>query len=263
MKRLEENYYQVKKNYEIWKNHDVFAINKMAQQIKGKLKNSANVICNTIALMDRVWNLLEGFRLRNTQILAALIFFHNQNNQGRLCQIQTGEGKTIIVALLAVIRALQGHKVDVITSNPLLAADGVKETKKFYSVFGLTVSTNNVGEESGDQDKIGYTADILYGTISNFQFDYLKDTFEGFNLRSDREFGQVILDEVDSMLVDNGGHIAKLASPYPGMESLRYIYIKIWEELHKAEKSLAEEVEAKIKLILKSHPNEDEATKRI
>jgi preprotein translocase subunit SecA len=261
MKRLEENYYQVKKNYEIWKNHDVFAINKMAQQIKGKLKNSANVICNTIALMDRVWNLLEGFRLRNTQILAALIFFHNQNNQGRLCQIQTGEGKTIIVALLAVIRALQGHKVDVITSNPLLAADGVKETKKFYSVFGLTVSTNNVGEESGDQDKIGYTADILYGTISNFQFDYLKDTFEGFNLRSDREFGQVILDEVDSMLVDNGGHIAKLASPYPGMESLRYIYIKIWEELHKAENSLAEEVEAKIKLILKSHPNEDEATK--
>jgi hypothetical protein len=261
MKKLEENYYQVKKNYEIWKNHDIFAINKMAQQIKGKLKNSDNVICNTIALMDRVWNLLEGFRLRNTQILTALIFFHNQNNQGRLCQIQTGEGKTIIVALLAVIRALQGHKVDVITSNPLLAADGVKETKKFYSVFGLTVSTNNVGEESGNQDKIGYTADILYGTISNFQFDYLKDTFEGFNLRSDREFGQVILDEVDSMLVDNGGHIAKLASPYPGMESLRYIYIKIWEELQKAENSLAEEVEAKIKLILKTHPNEEEATK--
>jgi preprotein translocase subunit SecA/tetratricopeptide (TPR) repeat protein len=261
MKRLKEKYYQVKKNYEHWKNHDVFAVNKLAQGMKGKLNNTDNVICNTIALMDRVWNLLHGFRLRNTQILAALIFFHNQNNHGRLCQIQTGEGKTIIVALLAVIRALQGHKVDVITSNSLLAADGVKEMKKFYSVFGLTVSTNNVDEESNDQGKIGYTADILYGTISNFQFDYLKDTFEGFNLRSEREFGQVILDEVDSMLVDNGGHIAKLASPYPGMESLRYIYIKIWEEVLKAEKSLAEEVEAKIKLILKSHANEDEATK--
>jgi preprotein translocase subunit SecA len=261
MKKLEEKYHQVKKNYGDWKNHDVVAVNKWAQEMKGKLENTDEVICNTIALMDRVWNLLEGFRLRNTQILAALIFFHDQNNQGRLCQIQTGEGKTIIVALLAVMRALQGHKVDVITSNPLLAADGVKETKKFYSVFGLTVSTNNVGEASSDQSKIGYTADILYGTISNFQFDYLKDTFEGFNLRSDREFGQVILDEVDSMLVDNGGHIAKLASPYPGMESLRYIYIKIWEELQKAENSLAEEVEAKIKLILKSHPDGEEAMK--
>jgi preprotein translocase subunit SecA len=188
MKKLEEKYHQVKKSYENWKNHDVVAVNKWAQEMKGKLENTDEVICNTIALMDRVWNLLEGFRLRNTQILAALIFFHDQNNQGRLCQIQTGEGKTIIVALLAVMRALQGHKVDVITSNPLLAADGVKETKKFYSVFGFTVSTNNVGEASSDQSKIGYTADILYGTISNFQFDYLKDTFEGFNLRSDREF---------------------------------------------------------------------------
>jgi hypothetical protein len=66
MKKLEEKYHQVKKNYENWKNHDVLAVNKWAKEMKGNLENTDEVICNTIALMDRVWNLLEGFRLRNT-----------------------------------------------------------------------------------------------------------------------------------------------------------------------------------------------------
>ncbi|RZB41657.1 uncharacterized protein BDFB_010502, partial [Asbolus verrucosus] len=223
---LERKYHLVKNKYENWKNSNIHDINIWAKSVKGHLGTSDDDICETMANMDRALNLLTGgHRLRDTQILAVLIFLHGENNQGRLCQIKTGEGKTVIVSLLAVIRALQGHTVD-----------------------------------GGRNDfKIGYSADVLYGTISNFQFDYLKDTFEGFNIRNERRFGQVILDEVDSMLVDNGGHIAKLASPYPGMESLRYIYIKIWQELHKAEESFVEETQAKIKEFLKQHPDKTEA----
>ncbi|CAG2162405.1 unnamed protein product [Oppiella nova] len=66
-------------------------------------------------------------------------------------------------------------------------------------------------------------------------------TGEGYGTRAGREFCTVILDEADSMLVDNGRHIAKLANPFPGMESLRYVYIKIWQELHKAEQELTSE----------------------
>jgi preprotein translocase subunit SecA len=258
--QLETKYHLVKNKYQQWKNSDIQAINKWAVAIKGRLGVSDDDICKTIATMDRAFNILTGgYRLRDTQILAVLIFFHSQNNRGRLCQIKTGEGKTVIISLIAVIRALQGVTVDVITSNPILAASGVDETRTFYSAFGLTVSTNNPVENDRSDFKIGYTADVLYGTISNFQFDYLKDTFEGFNIRHERRFGQVILDEVDSMLVDNGGHIAKLASPYPGMESLRYIYIKIWQELHKAEQNLIKETEKKVKEFLQNCSDNEEA----
>jgi preprotein translocase subunit SecA len=256
---LKTKYYWVKTKYEQWNDADIQAVNKWAVAIKGSLGVSDDDICQTIAIMDRALYLLKGgHRLRDTQILAVLIFFHSQSNQGRLCQIETGEGKTVIISLIAVIRALQGVTVDVITSNPIIAANGVDETKTFYSTFNLTVSTNNP-EKSGTSDsKNCYTADVLYGTISNFQFDYLKDSFEGFNIRNERKFGQVILDEVDSMLVDNGGQIAKLASPHPGMESLRYIYIKIWQQLCTAEKSLIQEREKKAEESSKNNSDKEE-----
>ncbi|KAJ3645482.1 hypothetical protein Zmor_023132 [Zophobas morio] len=254
---IEAKYHLVKSKYAQWKRKNIEDIRTWAVQIKGHLTGSTDDISEAIAIMDRAFNLLSGgFRLRDTQILAALIFLHKQENQGRLCQIQTGEGKTNIVSLLAVVKALQGFKVDVITSNPLLADDGVKETETFYSVFNLTVSTNN--PSTNGESKIGYIADILYGTISNFQFDYLKDSFEGYTIRRNRPFGQVILDEVDSMLVDNGGHIAKLASPFPGMECLRYIYIKIWQALYKAEAEFVKENQSKFTKFLEGSPSEEE-----
>jgi preprotein translocase subunit SecA len=253
IQHLKTKYHLVKSNYKQWKDSDIQAVNKWAVAIKGHLGVSDDDICKTIAIMDRALNLLKGgHRLRDTQILAVLIFFHNRNNQGRLCEIKTGEGKTIIISLIAAIRALQGVTVDVITSNSIMAANGVDETKTFYSTFNLTVSTNNPEENNTNDSKICYTADVLYGTISNFQFDYLKDSFEGFNIRNQRRFGQVILDEVDSMLVDNGGQIAKIASPHPGMESLRYIYIKIWQQLYTAEKSLIQERKKKAEELSKN-----------
>ncbi|XP_044261297.1 protein translocase subunit SecA-like isoform X2 [Tribolium madens] len=258
--QIEEKYNLVKSKYEFWKKSTINEIHAWATAKKGHLANNNEDICETIAIANRAFTLLTGgFSLRDTQILAVLVFFHGSSNQGRLCQIKTGEGKTVIISLLAVIKALQGWTVDVITSNSLLAADGVAETKRFYSVFNLTVSTNNPAEGEGNF-KIGYSADVLYGTISNFQFDYLKDSFEGFNIRNGRKFGQVILDEVDSMLVDNGGHIAKLASPFPGMECLRYIYINIWEQLQIAEDSFAKEIQGEIETILKQcSKNKEEA----
>ena len=231
---LKENYHKVKKHYLHWQNKNAQDVYQWAERHKGKL-NGDNIY-EAIAVTDRANNLVTGgHNLRDTQILSVLTFLETSNNQGRLCQISTGEGKTTIVALLAAIKALQGETVDIITSNTVLAAEGLKEKTNFYGLFGLTVATNNPekDEKYTKGKKESYSADILYGSISNFQFDYLRDSFEGLETRGDRKFGTVILDEVDSMLIDNGGHIAKLSGPLPGMESLRYIYIKIWQELNK------------------------------
>ena len=73
-----------------------------------------------------------------------------------------------------------------------------------------------------------------------------RDTAEGLGTFSGRQFGRVILDEVDNMLVDNGRHIAKISSPFPGMENLKYIYLRIWNELLIVESELIEDFQEKI-----------------
>lgn len=253
--QLEQDFYLIKSHYARWKWSQLEDIHSWAISKKGKLGNNIDKICEVIAVADRAFTLLTGGqRLRDTQILSILIFFEGHTKQGRLCQIQTGEGKTVIISILALIKALQGHTVDVITSSPVLATEGVEATRNFYSVFGLTVGSNNSEENFF---KIGYTADVLYGSISNFQFDYLKENFEGLIVRKERRFEFVILDEVDSLLMDNGANIAKIATPYPGMEYLRYVFIKIWQELYNAEKNFVEENKKKVIEIL-ANPNKNE-----
>ncbi|BES99166.1 SecA DEAD-like domain [Nesidiocoris tenuis] len=242
---LGKSYRRAKEIHASWKNEDAAAVNRWAKLKNGRLSDSE--IPEAIAVLDRANELVTGgHRLRDTQILSALTFLQ-QKNKGQLSQIHTGEGKTTIVSLIAAIRALQGKKVDVVTSNPVLAADGVKDKKLFYDLLGLSVSTNNLDEKYRSGDRECYKCDIVYGSIGNFQFDYLKDSFLNLNTRGGRQFDCIVLDEVDSMIIDNATHIAKLSEPLPGMDSLKYVYIKIWQELHKAEKEIVEEFQSELK----------------
>lgn len=230
---LERDYNIVKSFYNKWKEKNLESITQWACERKGHLLEKE--VLETIAIMDRANELTTGgHHLRDTQILSVLSFLRAKEGKGKLCQINTGEGKTTIVSLLAVIKSLQGEEVDVITSNSVLAEEGVRDRGDFYKAFNLRVATNNPTEDYLNGPKSCYSADILYGSINNFQFDYLKDSFLGLGTRGNRGFGRVILDEVDNMIIDNAGHIAKLSGPFPGMESFRYIYIKIWQELTKA-----------------------------
>lgn len=261
---LAADYHKVKTYYTKWKKQTAEVIHDWAVAKKGGPNNGTEGICELIAAMDRANELVTGGHcLRDTQILALLTFL-NSGDRAMLCQLQTGEGKTTIVALLAVVEALQGNnKVDIITSNNVLAAEGVSRKEDFYSLFGLSVATNNPDTPSLPGLRSCYTADIVYGSIGNYQFDYLKDSFLGYGTRGKRELGAsvVILDEVDSMLIDNGRHIAKLAAPFPGMENFRYIYIKIWQELHRIEKELLSHEEvinlANIKAIMEDIQDSD------
>jgi hypothetical protein len=204
--------------------------------------------------MKRTIEVINGYNLRITQMLSALVFLKNKNFKGRLVQIQTGEGKTNIVSLLAAIKVFQGKKVDVITSNEVLATEGVDSEKDFFGALGISVATNNPDDSYKSSSRGCYKADVVYGNIGNFQFDYLRDYSEGLGTRAGREFSVVILDEVDSMLLDNGGHIAKLAAPFPGMDILKYIYIKIWEELHVAEEKIVNESLRDLEMRIKEFP---------
>lgn len=229
---LRDEYNRVKNFLKQWEGQNEAAVRNWALRKKGQLQREE--LLEALAVMDQGNHILtKGHRLRDPQIIAILIFMRSKENQGQLCQIQTGEGKTVIVSLLATIKVLQGKQVDVITSNQVLATEGATSRKDFYDLLGISVDCNNADENYKTGPRECYKADVVYGSIGNFQFDYLRDSFEGFGTRAERKFDTVLLDEVDSMLIDNGGYVAKLAGPFPGIEALKYVYLNIWQELIK------------------------------
>lgn len=244
-KKLREDFNKVKEFWPKWQDKSANQIKDWALNKKGNLKSEE--MLEAIAVMDRANNLVTaGHRLRDPQIVSVLVFLRSKENRGMLCQIQTGEGKTVILSVLASLKVLQGLKIDVITSNQVLALDGVDSRRNFYGLMAVSVAHNNTDKTYTKGPRSCYSADIVYGSIGNFQFDFLRDSFEGLGTRGGRKFEMVVLDEVDSMLIDNGGHIAKLAGAFPGIECLKYVYLKIWQELRKAEESLPKDVMEKL-----------------
>lgn len=205
---LLEAFEKVKRYSQEWNDKSAGDIRNWANSCRGSLNNNFEAI----AVLDRANSLLTGGHyLRHPQIISLLIFFETIGDEGKLLQISTGEGKTLIVSLFVAIQILKGETVDVITSNSVLAEEGVKERTKFFNLLNISVSCNNADKRDDEFTMNPYIADVVYGCISNFQFDYLRDSFECKGNRAKRKFGTVMIDEVDSMLIDNGGHIAKLS----------------------------------------------------
>ncbi len=135
-------------------------------------------------------------------------------------QVATGEGKSTIVSVLAIIYALKGKKVDIITSSPVLAERDAKEKNKLYKKFGLSCGDNNDKSIYFKGPKDCYRKDIVYGEVAQFQFDALRDEYMQLGTLAGRKFEVVIVDEVDSMLIDDSSKIARLATTVAGLDQL-------------------------------------------
>src|SRR5690606_1886693 len=121
---------------------------------------------------------------------------------GRIAEMKTGEGKTLVSTLAAYLNALPGTGVHVITVNDHLAVRDAERMGKIYRFLGLTVGCITSALQPNDR-KAQYDADITYGTNNEFGFDYLRDNMR-FRLDRmvQRGFNYAILDEVDSILID-------------------------------------------------------------
>ncbi len=182
-----------------------------------------------ISVLNRANFLHTGCNLRNIQIISVLSIIESQKN-GRLIQVNTGEGKSTIISIVASIFALKGELVDVITSSPILAQRDCAEKLNFYGILDLKCGENTQNTIS-DGPKKCYSANIIYGDVSSYQFDLLKDEYKNYNTRNNRPFGVCIVDEVDSMLIDEGSKIAKLSSNISGNEYLEPIFLAVWNQL--------------------------------
>ena len=123
-------------------------------------------------------------------------------HQGKIAEMKTGEGKTLVATLPAYLNALTGKGVHIVTVNDYLAKRDTEWMGAIYRFLGLTVGT--IQHDLGDAERYAaYRADITYGTNNEFGFDYLRDNMK-FRLAdlAQREFHYAIVDEVDSILID-------------------------------------------------------------
>ena len=123
-------------------------------------------------------------------------------HQGRVAELKTGEGKTLMATLPAYLNALGEKGVHIVTVNDYLAKRDAEWMGKVYRFLGLTVGVN-VHDMTDDQKRAAYNCDITYGTNNEFGFDYLRDNLK-VRLADmvQRELNFAIVDEVDSILID-------------------------------------------------------------
>ena len=183
-----------------------------------------------MAVLDRgIW-LKRNITIRDTQWVSILLFLLTEN-AGLLEQVSTGEGKSLIIVVLAIIKALYRNKVDIITSSHVLAKRDATENKDIYQLFQVTVG-HNCSEETSDRRASYKENQVVYGEMSMFQRDLLLDRFYDQNIRGNRNFDCIVVDEVDSMILDKGKNVLYLAHDIPGMEALTPFYIKVWTYVH-------------------------------
>ncbi|MFT5663586.1 MAG: preprotein translocase subunit SecA [Gammaproteobacteria bacterium] len=138
-----------------------------------------------------------GMRHYDVQCIGAMILNHNQ-----ITEMRTGEGKTLVATLAAYLNALSGKGVHIVTVNDYLAERDSIWMGKLYNFLGLSVGVV-LSEIDYDAKRKAYQADITYGTNNQFGFDYMHDNLS-FTLedRVQRELNFAIIDEVDSILID-------------------------------------------------------------
>ncbi|MGD0786858.1 MAG: preprotein translocase subunit SecA [Terracidiphilus sp.] len=142
------------------------------------------------------WRAVE-MRHFDVQLIGGMVL-----HQGKIAEMKTGEGKTLVATLSCYLNALAGHGVHVVTVNDYLAKRDAEWMGKIYEFLGLTVGVI-VHDLDDNERRAAYAADITYGTNNEFGFDYLRDNMK-FELKDCVQRGHyyAIVDEVDSILID-------------------------------------------------------------
>ncbi len=148
------------------------------------------------ACREAAWRVL-GLRPYRVQVVGGIVL-----HQGRIAEMKTGEGKTLVATLPAYLNALAGKGVHIVTVNDYLAKRDSEWMGKVYRFLGLTVGLVIHGVV-GEAKKAAYQADITYGTNNEFGFDYLRDNMAIYSQELvQRGHAFAIVDEVDSILID-------------------------------------------------------------
>ena len=160
-----------------------------------------------------------GMRHFDVQLIGGMVL-----HSGKIAEMRTGEGKTLVATLAVYLNALTGKGVHVVTVNDYLAKRDCDWMSRLYNWMGLTTGCilTNISDE---ERRAAYAADITYGTNNEFGFDYLRDNMKySLDEMVQRTFNFAIVDEVDSILIDEARTPLIISGPTEGAQDL---YIKV------------------------------------
>ena len=174
-----------------------------------------------------------GMRHFDVQLIGGMVL-----HQGKIAEMRTGEGKTLVATLPAYLNALSGRGVHVVTVNEYLARRDAEWMGAIFRFLGLTVGVVVPGQDR-DTKRAAYAADITYGTNNEYGFDYLRDNM-AFRAedRAQRGLNYAIVDEVDSILIDEARTPLIISGP---AEESTDLYIKINAIIPKLQKQETED----------------------
>ncbi|MBL4638590.1 MAG: preprotein translocase subunit SecA [Proteobacteria bacterium] len=160
-------------------------------------QNLDDILPEAFAVVREAGKRILNMRHFDVQMIGGMVL-----NQGRIAEMRTGEGKTLVATLVVYLNALAGEGVHVVTVNDYLAQRDSAWMSKLYGFLGLTTGVIVSGLEP-EQRRAAYAADITYGTNNEFGFDYLRDNM-AFSLEEkvQRKLHFAVVDEVDSILID-------------------------------------------------------------
>ncbi|MGN1128060.1 MAG: DEAD/DEAH box helicase, partial [Candidatus Flemingiibacterium sp.] len=172
----------------------------MTDKLKARLagiETLDDILPDAFATVREAADRVLGKRPFRVQLIGGIIL-----HQGRIAEMKTGEGKTLVATLPAYLNALKGEGVHVVTVNEYLARRDSEEMGKVYGFLGLTTGLV-VHDQSKEAKQRAYNADITYGTNNEFGFDYLRDNMVIYKDQLvQRGHAFAIVDEVDSILID-------------------------------------------------------------
>lgn len=177
---------------------------------------------------------LFGHKPRPTQVAAVLMFLTKPANKGRILEMKTGEGKSDAIAMTAASHVLlTGKMVNIVTSNEVLAERDAEKYKRYFEEFGISVSDNikfySVHVQSNYATRNIYReCQVIYGLASSFSGDILQDILSGKDIAV-CEKSLLIVDEVDSMLVDSRSFMTKIAQAPKGLSDLQQMRQLLWQ----------------------------------
>ena len=178
-------------------------------------------------------------------------------HQGKIAEMATGEGKTLVATLPVYLNALPGKGVHVVTVNDYLAKRDSEWMGLLYEFLGLTVDCIDKYEPNSDDRRRAYNADITYGTNNEFGFDYLRDNMaRNIGELVQRPHNYAIVDEVDSVLIDDARTPLIISGPTPkGDQQAFDQYKPIVQKLYEAQRVYVAQILTQAKKMLAENPD--------
>ena len=205
---------------------------------KEKLKNGKNlndILVEAFAVVREAAKRTIGQRHFDVQLIGGVCLHH-----GKIAEMKTGEGKTLVSTLAAYLNSLNGGGVHIVTVNDYLAKRDSVWMGQIFKFLGLSVGC--LTSEVGDNDrKLIYRSDIVYGTNNEFAFDYLRDNMK-LSLKEmvQNKFSFCIVDEVDSILIDEARTPLIISGPSDDNSNQYYLCTQVVNELKKEHYQLDE-----------------------